>query len=54
MKITNAVVEFIDYDGVEYIRFGPNSWWQWYGNSLETVFYEEEKLEKEYQNAIRK
>lgn len=36
-------------DDEEYVRFGPETWFKWYGNTLEYEYHDEEKLEVAYQ-----
>lgn len=43
----------MEYEENDYIRFGPNNWFQWYSESLETEYYMEKELEEEFQKRLK-
>lgn len=52
MKVTLGVVYFVEYEGQDYIRLGPESWVRRYGESFETEHYchqEEAAFQKQQQ-----
>lgn len=56
MKITDVTTSHCNYvtiDNEEYIRFGPNAWYKFMGESLEPVFSYELAVETAYQEYIR-
>lgn len=57
MKITNVITSHCNFitaeDGTEYLRLGPDTWYQALGMSLESVIYYENELEEAYQEYVR-
>lgn len=48
MKIEKAEVHILKDDtGHEFLRFGPESWYEWYGMSWESVIYYNKEIELE-------
>lgn len=53
MKIREAIntqAQHINTDDGDYIRFCATGWYKWEGSALESVYFEEDKLEKAYQD----
>lgn len=51
MKIKDSITstyQRIEMEDGDYIRFSDNSWYRWYGESLEPCFFEEQELEQAY------
>lgn len=46
--------QVIDQDGVEYIRWSPDNWCRYYGNSLEAEYTLTETLEQAFQDALQR
>ena len=51
MEIKEEVIHTIIFEGESFIRFGDNSWYQFYGESIEPV-YHDEKLEEEFEKQL--
>ncbi len=57
MKIIQATTSHCNFitaeDGTEYLRLGPDIWYQVFGMSLESVIYYENELEEAYQEYVK-
>lgn len=51
MKIDKDIIFNVEYEDGEYIRFGKNIWYKWYGSTLE-LHRDDKELEEVYQDTI--
>jgi hypothetical protein len=49
----NESVELFTEDGTNYVRYSPDSWYRYYGESLESDYGDEAELELAYQQALK-
>lgn len=52
MTFKNLLYSAVEFGDEEYVRFGRDSWYQRYGESLEPVLYNVEALEEIFMSTI--